>query len=500
LYQTLKMRLVIESSSSASSSLLFEDDDDGSDHGISNKAEKNDKIELKGDPFILYEMPLHPTLLRRLPNSYSSSTSSSVPSSSSSSSSLPATNTGIDMLPKSLPPNSIIIQYTDNSLRVHPNLYRFLLSKNIIQEPEDDTGIMEDIMEENRRARRFDDDVFDVLDNHQDYEEEGVPPIMGSPSGLLGDSDPNFIRKHISNANKEEGKENDFRRVLQNGATPISTTVKDDIFDLLGTSNNSISATEKVKKKQEEGENQNGNLVVVKKNHDDELTSNKKSKLYIQKLKQQVEMLQSIAKMEEESLKMDQSFLCKEMKELKFSLEKEQEIERETTEIRQQTVRELENLSQTEFVLEARRMKLLRDLREIYPICAFPDNTFAIRGIKLPTDILDPTVPDEQVSAALGFACHLVFMCSKYLAIPLRYRLICNSSRSAVQDDGNGVFPLFKERVIDLKQLERAVILFERNIECLLHTRGVSFSPLWHLLAKLDQLFERTTKGGGKVS
>lgn len=85
-------------------------------------------------------------------------------------------------------------------------------------------------------------------------------------------------------------------------------------------------------------------------------------------------------------------------------------------------------------------------------------------------------------------------MCSKYLSIPLRYRLVCNASRSAVQD-GDTIYPLFRAN-IERPQFDRAVILLERNIECMLKVRGVQYLPRTHLLAKLDRLFAQTTEGG----
>ena len=48
----------------------------------------------------------------------------------------------------------------------------------------------------------------------------------------------------------------------------------------------------------------------------------------------------------------------------------------------------------------------------------------------------------KKFSAALGFLCHSIVMISKYLAIALRYRIVCNSSRSAVQQDATTVFAI----------------------------------------------------------
>ena len=133
----------------------------------------------------------------------------------------------------------------------------------------------------------------------------------------------------------------------------------------------------------------------------------------------------------------------------------------------------------------------MKDLREIYPIQSLPHERYAIRGLELPSDM---NFVDDHVSSALGFTCHLVYMSSKYLSIPLRYRLICNASRSAIFDD-DIVYPLFRTNT-ERPQFDRAVYLLEKNIECLLKVRGVQYLPRAHLLAKLDRLFTQTTEGG----
>ena len=134
---------------------------------------------------------------------------------------------------------------------------------------------------------------------------------------------------------------------------------------------------------------------------------------------------------------------------------------------------------------------MVKDLREIYPIQTLSDERYAIRDLELPTDM---NFEDDHISSALGFTCHLVFMCSKYLSIPLRYTLICNASRSAVKDD-DVIYPLYKTNT-ERQQFDKAVLLLERNIECLLKMRGVQYLPRTHLLAKLDRLFIQITEGG----
>lgn len=106
---------------------------------------------------------------------------------------------------------------------------------------------------------------------------------------------------------------------------------------------------------------------------------------------------------------------------------------------------------------------------------------------------------DELISAGLGFVCHLISMSSKYLSIPLRYRLICNSSRSAVQEDDD-IFPLFREKVVVKVQFDRAIVLLGRNIDLLLRVKGINAmqsSERPHILAKLYVFFKKMVEING---
>ncbi len=140
---------------------------------------------------------------------------------------------------------------------------------------------------------------------------------------------------------------------------------------------------------------------------------------------------------------------------------------------------------------------MLKYLSRIYPIQNFPDSVYTIKGIHLPNDMhsLTAAASDEIISAGLGFVCHVVSLCSKYLSIPLRYRVICNSSRSAIRDD-NDVFPLFKERVVEKEQFDRAMVLLHRNIDLLIQMSGIpsislkTTSKPVHILSKVKYLFQ----------
>jgi hypothetical protein len=146
-----------------------------------------------------------------------------------------------------------------------------------------------------------------------------------------------------------------------------------------------------------------------------------------------------------------------------------------------------------EGILSNRKKKLIRDLKLLYPIQSLPDGMYTIRGIPLPIDMHSLVASEEVISAGLGFVSHLVTMCSKYLEVPLRYRLICNSSRSAVRDDNFDVYPLFKERVIEKEQFDRGMVLLHRNIDHLLNVQNIpqqirSNHP--HILSKLLLIFD----------
>ena len=147
------------------------------------------------------------------------------------------------------------------------------------------------------------------------------------------------------------------------------------------------------------------------------------------------------------------------------------------------------------FLLDGQRVKLLKELRTIYPIQCQSEQRFCIRGLEVPSDLHDGTVTEDEISAALGFLCHTLVMISKYLAVSLRYRIVCNSSRSAVQQDPVTILPLFQARAVEKEQLDRAVALLHRNAECILKTRGIRYEENSHILSKIDQIYDSFVDG-----
>ena len=100
-------------------------------------------------------IPMHPTLLRRLPPPLHNNVSNS---------------SGAPPLPSSLPPNTPLIKYSDGSLRILPSLYKLLLKNGVINEKSFDLDgtdgkdhLEADRIEENKRTIRFSDNAFKAL-------------------------------------------------------------------------------------------------------------------------------------------------------------------------------------------------------------------------------------------------------------------------------------------------------------------------------------------------
>ena len=148
-----------------------------------------------------------------------------------------------------------------------------------------------------------------------------------------------------------------------------------------------------------------------------------------------------------------------------------------------------DELMRTQFLLEARQVKLLSELQSIYPI-GETEHGFAIRALEIPNDYQGD---DEAISSALGYVTHLVIMLSKYLRIPLRYQLIYNASKSAVRDrvalGAGNIFPLYSKNQ-DSKKCERACRCVEKNVEQILSARNVPFKDRTHVLKNLSELFK----------
>ena len=177
-------------------------------------------------------------------------------------------------------------------------------------------------------------------------------------------------------------------------------------------------------------------------------------------------------------------------------MEKSSEIEANMALLGDAVQKEMQLCRKSEFFLEARRIKILRDLRHIYPISiAQGEERYSIRDLRIPADMHAGGVTEDELSAALGFLCHLISLMSKYMGVQLRYRVFCNSSRSAIQDDGGAILPLFQARAVERDQLDYSFLLLHRNVECILATQEIEYHSQEHVLVKVKQIFDTIVDG-----
>jgi hypothetical protein len=153
-------------------------------------------------------------------------------------------------------------------------------------------------------------------------------------------------------------------------------------------------------------------------------------------------------------------------------------------------------------LLSAKQLSLLAELRSLYPIEELvPEKggrTFTIRGLHLPSRFADlAALPEEQVSTALGYACHAVQLAAKYLAVPLRYTPSYCASRSAMRDDVlrpgvdfplHGKPPAASAPAAAADPFALAVLMLAKDVRQLLHSQGLAMGDA-HLLAALRRLF-----------
>eukprot|EP01125_Pyxidicula_operculata_P014178 TRINITY_DN4713_c0_g1_i1.p1 TRINITY_DN4713_c0_g1~~TRINITY_DN4713_c0_g1_i1.p1 ORF type:complete len:365 (-),score=56.07 TRINITY_DN4713_c0_g1_i1:82-1176(-) len=149
----------------------------------------------------------------------------------------------------------------------------------------------------------------------------------------------------------------------------------------------------------------------------------------------------------------------------------------------------------TMFYLQRDVLDLISQLAKIFNITKVNDNQWSICGHVLPnSDFINCN--EEIISIALGHVCHLTFLLSKYLDVPLRYFVVPKCSTSTISDDitNKGQYPLFSEGV-DRTRFEYAVFLLNKNIEQLLNSQKLeaknlreTLPNLHHLLSHLENL------------
>uniref|UniRef100_A0A6U6FEV8 Uncharacterized protein n=1 Tax=Odontella aurita TaxID=265563 RepID=A0A6U6FEV8_9STRA len=240
LYRTLRVRIVVDGPLPLPRAAVGKRDDIGDGEQSIGRDNFHEK------PIILADMPLHPTLLKRLPRDSSSS----------------AGGLSSGDIPRSLPPNAALLRHSDGSTRVVPDLFRLLLEKGVVLEDDPrtlDDDAKEELEEEKRRERRFDDDIFAVLDSKaasktpsRGDKKEKEAAMRASPSQLLGERTSLAVTlAPIPRRTSAERK----AAVGDAAAAAASAFSDDSLFDLLGGGGgNSVESTISSPKRPANGE------------------------------------------------------------------------------------------------------------------------------------------------------------------------------------------------------------------------------------------------------
>ncbi|GMH98959.1 hypothetical protein TrST_g10972 [Triparma strigata] len=197
-------------------------------------------------------------------------------------------------------------------------------------------------------------------------------------------------------------------------------------------------------------------------------------------LKKEVHHAKQHLKIEERKLKEEEKDGEDLQQEIKEASEAVELVRTQTEKVSQLLSHRQNQLKSTTFLLQTRQITLLNSLRSFFPIEKVSAQTWTINGLNL----TKPYDESEEAGSAWGLVVHLLTMLSKYLDIPLRYKLLSNSSRSAIQD-GSRIYPLFGRGFND------GVRCLTVCVEGLLRARDI-VSKEEHVLGKIGELLVGT--------
>jgi len=332
--------------------------------------------------------------------------------------------------PSALPPNAVLIHYDDGLVRVEASLYHVLLNQGAIHEENPrDVSLIIDDAEEDRRKLRFHDDLFDVLDQVKTN-----PTAVQTSSLGTGVED---LEASVQVAEKRDSKNDERAPSFLHHCKEIDIDIEDS-------------------------------------------------------LTQRERLLAEIAT-EEVLLFDDQEELELQRQQILATIEHVEQIEQEETSIQAEICQVISDRQKLEVSVDLYQVKLLAELQQIYPIVYKVGERYEIAGAELPIDIFGGEISEDETSAALGFLAHSLVMMSKYLSIPLRYRIVCNSSRSAIQEEGRNILPLFLARNCERQPLEHGLVLLHRNVDCIAKSRGLECRGN-HILVKVQAIYQKVLK------
>jgi hypothetical protein len=487
LYKSMKVKLCI---------LPHDDEENGKkspSHTVisSNDVQKKKQEEIICDDTNFLETFLHPSLLERIdlgPNNDSNSNEGDL-------------DDYLTKLPPALPPNAMLVHFSDGSIRCPSNIYEILWDNYGTH------GILEPPPVED--FSRFEDDVFNTLDHAKQTPQRSR---ARSVSSLL-DTDYNDHRNDRHNDGEDDSIP---RQLLQN--EELSTSLQQEQEHSTTPPRRPPTIRRVFNKeitKQIHPQTQQINVAY---------SCSEQDILKEDRIKEKQNLLRLIAE-EERALKEDCDSLQYEQKTMLNLMKEVQVVERDICRVKIELNKQSLKWEREEFLKGAQSIKLFRDLRDIYPITldsvAAQSSSFnnslntstttgtggkgyLIRGLCLPVDIYTTGILEEEVNASLGYCAHLIFMVAKYLTIQLRHRIFCNGSRSAIELDGVGVFPLFlgrlAARALEREQVDRGARLLGTNVDCILMHLNLlpsSSSSLqqYHILARLQIILNFVAEG-----
>jgi hypothetical protein len=484
LYKSMKVKLCI---------LPHDEENGGKSHTvISNyvqKKKQEEEQEIMCDDSNFLESFLHPSLLERIDLGPSKNNNDS-------NSKEGDLDDYLTKLPPALPPNAMLVHFSDGTIRCPSNIYEILWDNYGTH------GILEPPPVED--FSRFEDDVFNTLDHAKQTPQRSRPR---SASSLL---DSDYNDQH------NDGEDDSIpRQLLQNEELSSSSQQEQEhptTPPRRPPSIRKVPNKEIIKQKHQQTQHIN---VAYSCSEQDILKEDR--------IQEKRNLLRLIAE-EERALKEDCDSLQYEQKTMLNLMKEVQAVERDICRVKIELNKQSLKWEREEFLKGAQSIKLFRDLRDIYPITldsiaaqSSPFNNtlnisttgtggkgYLIRGLRLPVDIYTTGILEEEVNASLGYCAHLTFMVAKYLTIQLRHRIFCNGSRSAIELDGVGVFPLFlgrlAARALEREQVDRGARCLGTNVDCILMHLNLLPSPSsclqeYHILARLQIILNFVAEG-----
>jgi hypothetical protein len=182
----------------------------------------------------------------------------------------------------------------------------------------------------------------------------------------------------------------------------------------------------------------------------------------------------------------------------------------QTSEVQQACIELQKHLLLDQFLLDSHRIRLVRDLSHLFPITYDATNgdrdvCYRIRGLQLPNSaqglwIGPTTIPEDEVSAGLGYTVQLMNCLSRYMSVDMRHSMWFQSSRSSIQDATTGaVYPLFSARQ-DREKFAAGWELLDSNANRLVIELQLPVQSSKPLLSKIQEVCRATIGGTLRTS